>query len=418
MDELNELICVHLKSKSLFCGQPLWTIKDSKISGRGLFATRDISSGEVIFKDHTLIIGPRASMGCPTICVSCYENKNLYLCSRKCGLPVCSAKCEESEIHRNECELISKWNNRNETLEMDVRLLKCLTPIRSLFLNDNQKKLLFNLKSHAGHQHGFEVDILEQKLNLHFTDDERNVMKATCTILDANSFEVVVGNEEHCSGLRGLYPLSSLMNHTCVPNTMHIFDGNQTMIVKATTFIPKGEEIFHSYTRIIWGTPVRRMHLARTKHFICLCLRCQDPSDFGTNLSALRCLKCNENVLPFFGDNGLSVKWKCTGCEELMSPKKAATITSILGSRLNSFGSSETDVLEMLEFLKVKLPRHVPSLNQIVVELKYKLIWILGYQRNHLWNGEFLLKKLIPKWSTVVTFTLGLFNVPWSIFVW
>ncbi|KAF5300318.1 hypothetical protein FQA39_LY11175 [Lamprigera yunnana] len=382
MKSLNHLLDDHLKSNNIYEDDPCWVIRQSKLSGRGLFAKRDINAGEVIFKDNTLIIGPRSSMLCPTVCVNCYKQVDLRFCSKNCGLPVCSEECESSSVHTQECQRIVFWKNEKEDHDFGETISKCLTPIRCLFLNENQKTLLKCLKSHEGDHHGFEVDLLKKKFMLNFRDEEEELMRLTCRILDANSFEVSVGNEQSRCGLRGLYPLSSLMNHSCIPNTMHNFNNQQTMIVKATVFIREGEEIFHSYTRLTWGTAVRRGHLVRTKHFFCQCRRCEDPTEFDTNLSGVLCEKCGDVVLPFY--NGMDIFWRCVVCDNKMSTKKVNGMLRILGSRINSFNNA--DVEDMLSFLKKKIPNYLPQHNQISIELKYKLVWILGYDPKYLWT--------------------------------
>ncbi|KAK4880094.1 hypothetical protein RN001_008240 [Aquatica leii] len=385
MKKLNTLINEHLESKNIYEENPRWIIRNSDIGGRGLFANCDIKVGDVIFKDNPLIIGPRSSMLCPVVCIICYKQIDLNLCSRNCGLYVCSRDCENSLVHQQECDLINNWKTENEKTCIDSAMTKCLTPVRSLLLSDNQKELLKLLISHSGLQHGFEIDILKNKLKLDFNSDEEDLMRLTCTVLDANSFEVTVGNEHGRSGLRGLYPLSSLMNHSCVPNTMHNFDCNQNMIVKATTFIPKGNELFHSYTRFLWGTPVRRAHLARTKHFICRCARCEDPLEYGSNLSAILCENCKCVILPVYTSK-MNILWKCNECKHVVTNKKVTVMLRVLGSRLNSFNTADIDVNEILEFVNNKLINYLPRINQMSVELKYKLVWILGYDPKYLWN--------------------------------
>ncbi|KAK5646516.1 hypothetical protein RI129_004980 [Pyrocoelia pectoralis] len=386
MDELNYLIIEHLKFSNIHEEHPPWVIKNSNIGGRGLFANRDIKVGEIIFRDNPIILGPRSSMLCPIVCVSCYSQENLYPCSRNCGLPICSNQCENSKLHNKECQLLVGWKTECFQSEINLSLLKCLTPIRSLLLTDNKKTLLKLLKSHSGAQHGFEIDILKGKLGLNFKEEEENLMRLTCTVLDANSFEVTVGNEQGRTGLRGLYPLSSLMNHSCLPNTMHNFDKYQNMIVKAATFIEKGQELFHSYTRLVWGTPVRRTHLERTKHFFCMCLRCKDPTEFGTNLSGINCKECGDVALPFYSSDD-NVHWECVNCKHLIPNDKVSVIFRVLGSRVKHFGHSD-EVQEMVKFLKQKIPNYLPPYNQISVELKYRLIWILGHNPKYLWSGK------------------------------
>lgn len=52
MEILNEL----LRERNQ-CSDPLWRIQESKYGGRGLFAVRNITAGEVIFKDFPSVIG-------------------------------------------------------------------------------------------------------------------------------------------------------------------------------------------------------------------------------------------------------------------------------------------------------------------------------------------------------------------------
>jgi hypothetical protein len=120
-------------------------------------------------------------------------------------------------------------------------------------------------------------------------------MRLACCVMDATAFETaqipkemlrkkpVVSTEEErplnglTPSLRGLYPLAAMMNHACVPNSRHEYDERQKMTVRATVDIPAGMEITNTYTSLLWGSTVRRRHLAITKHFLCSCPRCRDP---------------------------------------------------------------------------------------------------------------------------------------------
>ena len=58
--------------------------------------------------------------------------------------------------------------------------------------------------------------------------------------------------------------------------------------------------------------------LQQTKHFTCECQRCLDPSEFGTNLSAIRCPKCKiGDVLPLKPTN-LKTDFECQDCHEVI----------------------------------------------------------------------------------------------------
>lgn len=384
--ELTALIVDHLRSCGVYNEADPWILRQSPLGGIGTFAARDIAAGEVIFRDLPIILGPRAVLTTPALCVVCHSASYLKACSKGCGLPVCSNQCENSVLHTNECDVILKWRNNVKFEDWNVKVLECLTPIRSLFLNNFQKRLIKSLQCHTGGEHGFEVDILKKDLSMHISESDEIYMKFLCSVLDANSFEVVVSNGTSESSLRGLYPLGCLANHRCVPNAMHVFDDRHRMVVRAAVFIPKDAEIVHSYTRLIWGTISRRYHLLRTKHFFCCCPRCMDPSEFGTNASALRCTKCDGYVLPKSSAQ-LETEWECRNCKQTVSQEKIGLMLSILGSWLKECENG--DVNTLLTLLNEKILRVVPDSNEISMEVKYKLVWSLGYKEGYLWAGRY-----------------------------
>jgi len=111
------------------------------------------------------------------------------------------------------------------------------------------------------------VGFAKQALGL---DVEEEEVLGVCAVMDTNSFEVRRGAGVK---LRGLYPLASLMNHDCVPNTRHVFDAQDKMLVFATVDIAKGTPVTSTYTQALWSTPHRRAHLRATKCFECACKR-------------------------------------------------------------------------------------------------------------------------------------------------
>lgn len=124
--------------------------------------------------------------------------------------------------------------------------------------------------------------------------------------------------------------MGSLANHSCVPNTLHVFNDKQQMIAKAAVFIPKDSEIFHSYTRIIWGTTTRLYHLYKTKHFICKCARCRDPTEFGSYLGSVLCKLCRGIVSPVNPYKAFG-RWQCRDCGNVILGKDTADLTTLLG---------------------------------------------------------------------------------------
>ena len=61
---------------------------------------------------------------------------------------------------------------------------------------------------------------------------------------------------------RALFPMFSLINHSCSANAKHtIYIKNRRIAVQAQTSIREGEEILINYTAFIIGTSMRRRKL-------------------------------------------------------------------------------------------------------------------------------------------------------------
>lgn len=69
------------------------------------------------------------------------------------------------------------------------------------------------------------------------------------------------------------------------------------MQLRTTVKVPKGGELFGSYTHSLLPTLLRREQLLESKHFICACSRCSDPTEMGTHMSSLKCNKCDNGVV-------------------------------------------------------------------------------------------------------------------------
>ncbi|ERL91523.1 hypothetical protein D910_08853 [Dendroctonus ponderosae] len=335
--------------------------------------------------------------------------EHLRPCKNSCGLDVCSETCQNSSSHSKECKLIGECTQKRSNVSDQFRqdLYENLTPLRSLFLDECEKDVVSCLIAHDREEHGHEIEALKNKLGFEFTEEDEIFLRFVCCVMDANAFEVIVGNEENTSSVRALYPLGSLANHSCIPNTLHVFNDEQQMVVKATTFIQKNVELFHSYTRIIWGTTTRLYHLHKTKHFICKCARCEDPTEFGTYMGSVLCKLCR-GIVSSTNPEKAFARWQCQDCKNLVSGRDVGQLTALLGkdfviingrfSMLDLLGSilrnvESNDYPFMYRLLNGKLKSVVPENNQVAVELKYKIVWILGYKVGYMW-GELTLEQL------------------------
>ncbi|KAL5273488.1 hypothetical protein ACFFRR_000308 [Megaselia abdita] len=366
IERLEELIILNLGD--LKQGEQLWKIGISDISGRGVFATRNIKCGEVIFEEAPLLIGP-ASRNEDTLsnCCICYSSVAV-LCDDGCGLPVCGL-C--SDRHKSECVLFKSWEP-TEPQTLNKCRLRFLTAARSITLSSNQKEVLYAMQANVDKP--FQKEFENAMACFRKLLDKNNIdhLYRTMAVLNTNSF--VVNSESPCP-LRALYPLGGMVNNECVPNSTYTFEKkNYNMILKAAKDIIKGEEITNSYTKLLWSNLMRRLYLKITKHFICKCKRCLDSTEGGSLLSALYCKAddCSGLVVPE-ASTSLHPDWKCLKCEtnypHVAMSKKLNILLKSMDSKLNT-----SSLAEAIDFIVDKCPLLVPESNQIIVEAKYNIV--------------------------------------------
>ena len=93
--------------------------------------------------------------------------------------------------------------------------------------------------------------------------------------------------------LAAIYATGCLPEHNCVPSCHRSFDQDLSISLRAAVPLSANQRISITYTDSLWPTSDRRSHLAYSKHFFCDCERCSDPTELGTYLSALKCMKCS-----------------------------------------------------------------------------------------------------------------------------
>lgn len=135
-------------------------------------------------------------------------------------------------------------------------------------------------------------------------------------VLDVNSVKINSGGSSGTASGHGLYPLTSLLSHSCISNSKTVLKSDYSVECRATVFIAQGEEITKQYVSPLEPTQLRRRKLRDGWYFECRCLRCLDPQECGALTSATRCLRCGEgSVLPIDPLNeSLEAVWQCDNC--------------------------------------------------------------------------------------------------------
>lgn len=84
--------------------------------------------------------------------------------------------------------------------------------------------------------------------------------------------------------------------------------------VRAQSQILKGEEITIQYLSFMYGHLKRKFTIRDFWNFDCNCARCQDPSELGSLMSAMKCPDCESGDLLTTNPMDLQASWLCSKC--------------------------------------------------------------------------------------------------------
>ena len=211
---------------------------------RCLVTTRDVSQGELLYVEHPLVVGPNHA-GDP-VCLTCHTPVDGSTECGKCGYPVCSEECAQGEEHRQECGVL-----RNIRLDREAYNYHIVLPLRLLLSQSvtavsSLTKLLVDHEEHRRKSDYWEVaeNNIVSLLCTNSADHgwSRKEVRRAVGVLEVNAYEIEsYGN----SGIRGLFPLSSLLNHGCIDNCTMVMMTKfpYTNTVLAARNLKAGEEI-------------------------------------------------------------------------------------------------------------------------------------------------------------------------------
>ena len=353
--------------------------------GRYIVAPRNIRAGECILIEPPYVIGPG-----PTnylVCLKCLSQVDCTFSCEECGFYFCSENCLTAE-HNEEClELrclgLSEKNynqlikNRNILRLKELLKLKEKAKLKNgerpaensedyLRMKALQKSLLTKIDTSKSRKDQIlknnlivttlrtlrEMEIDEAKCAIVMSlqanivpesHDESTVspiinkirpnadpefLQRIAAIWDTNCFQVVLSSGNK---VQGLFPLSSMMNHSCKANVQQSFSNSGSMIVRAIDDISEGEPLCLSYMDSLWPTRRRRKHLLETKHFECFCPRCKDPTELGSFMGSPLCQQCKSTLLP---DEPLNfeIDWHCSNssCKNITSKYQVSSFKYLM----------------------------------------------------------------------------------------
>uniref|UniRef100_A0A1X7U1G6 MYND-type domain-containing protein n=1 Tax=Amphimedon queenslandica TaxID=400682 RepID=A0A1X7U1G6_AMPQE len=266
-------------------------LKETEEYGRGVYSVKELSPGtDVIVGDplaHVISSHEREMY-----CHHCLKKERSL---KKCGqckfVWYCSRACQREDwlYHKVECAGISRISPSipTDTVRLIVRLLvrrsNGTSTVTSLpkgaqwdmdILTTHAPRYNEELKQSIGEQ------VFGAKL-LMSDSKEYNpevAFSIACKMI-SNSFSIL--DWEMNSIGSGVYILPALLNHSCDPNVIALFEGPK-MRLRTTKKIFENEQLFVSYTDLLETRERRQRHLQKYYLFSCNCPRCS--SEFSGSL--------------------------------------------------------------------------------------------------------------------------------------
>lgn len=178
-----------------------WRLCDSALSGRGVFATRDIKTDETVLLDKPILVGPRAHKIEHPSCVVCHRRVRISdVCNKGCALSLCGPasgrQCQDSEDHKSECELIRSWKPKHPEV-VSLNLIRALTTIRGLLLPKSSLDIIKSLQFNKSQQTVIEIKKAIEELDEFPSGDAGSVQLLTLisNVLNTNAHETKLSCE-------------------------------------------------------------------------------------------------------------------------------------------------------------------------------------------------------------------------------
>ena len=268
--------------------------------GRVMVTARTVVAGEELYSEEAVVAGPQPCLPAP-VCSVCCAPGPPALCPG-CGYPVCGADCAGAAVHAEECAVLSRAEEQLDWTWGESEPLHCLLPLRLLLLSrSNSSRAALALDRLMDHEEerraGPDWAVTERTVVRHLLstcqaatlipDLTQQEIRRAVGVLEINSYEVQ-------PGVRACFPLSSLLSHSCVANSRHIWSQQPpyTNTCIATVDLAAGEEVLATYTIPTSCTFARRTNLRAGWFFDCACARCESSSELGTEVNTVVCPDC------------------------------------------------------------------------------------------------------------------------------
>ncbi|KAK9322111.1 hypothetical protein V1517DRAFT_150502 [Lipomyces orientalis] len=243
---------------------------------------------------------------------SCGKCRSTYYCSQECQLQDWKA------YHKRECKILA-------TLAPQVPPSTVILLMRILLIPGNKRQRFYSametLRSHIDDRRNtedFETSVVMSKGAKEYSGTEltlETVVEMLCKIM-TNSFSIPLPTYD-IVGI--MFDTSiSLINHSCDPNAVIVFEKN-VLMVRAVRPIRKGEEIYITYTDNTMPMPRRKKALRTQYFFDCQCTACCPASLRPDPRNDFLCPTCGTAFQPYSTNSHTGVQLytdiqECSSC--------------------------------------------------------------------------------------------------------
>ncbi|KAM8744111.1 histone-lysine N-methyltransferase SMYD1a [Acanthopagrus schlegelii] len=267
---------------------------DAGKKGRGLRATRELNTGEVVFAEPSFAAVVFDSLA-TQVCHSCFRHQaNLHRCAQCKFAHYCDRTCQTAcwDEHKQECGAIKKLGRApSENVRLAARVLWRIHKDTGI-ASDSQLVSVDQLEDHMADL--AEEDLKKLKSDLHTfqgywsygrKQHPAEYISRIFGIIKCNGFTLSDQRGLQAVGV-GLFPNLCLVNHDCWPNcTVILNHGNQSAVsstlhsqrrieLRAMGTIPEGAELTVSYVDFLSVSADRQKKLKEHFHFECTCEHC------------------------------------------------------------------------------------------------------------------------------------------------